>query len=268
MAHHPEVLAAEAQRDTARLNLERTVIRAPVSGIVAQRSVQVGQMAAAGHPVMTVVPVQEVYVNANFKEDQLARVRPGQKADLVSDLYGSSVKFHGRVAGLGGGTGAAFAVIPAQNATGNDQGRPTHAGAHQPRPRGTQGASLARRPLDEGDHRRVGIEAMSRGRQAQSRTHGLLLVAIVMVLAMANFLAILDLTIVNVLVPHIAGALAVAPSDGTWVITSYAVAEAIMVPLTGWLAERFGPVRVFVMCIVGFRRRLGAVRAWRRRCRC
>jgi DHA2 family multidrug resistance protein len=87
---------------------------------------------------------------------------------------------------------------------------------------------------------------------AKEEPRGLLLVSIVFILAMANFLAILDLTIVNVLVPHISGALAVATSDGTWVITSYAVAEAIMVPLTGWLAERFGPVRVFVLCIAGF----------------
>ncbi|HUO97228.1 MAG TPA: HlyD family secretion protein [Rhizomicrobium sp.] len=119
VAHHPEVLAARAQLDTAKLNLSRTVITAPVSGIVAQRNVQVGQMAAAGRPVMTIVPVQDVYVDANFKENQLARVHPGQKVVLESDLYGSSVTFHGRVAGLGGGTGAAFAVIPAQNATGN-----------------------------------------------------------------------------------------------------------------------------------------------------
>lgn len=82
--------------------------------------------------------------------------------------------------------------------------------------------------------------------------HGVTLVLVVMVLALANFLAIMDLTIVNVLVPHIAGSLAVSSSDGTWVITSYAVAEAIMVPLTGWLAERFGPVRVFVLGIAGF----------------
>jgi len=116
---HPEVLAAKAQLDTAKLNYERTVIRAPVSGIVAQRNVQVGQMAAAGHPVMTIVPISQVHVDANFKEDQLARVHPGQKATLTSDLYGSSVVFHGRVSGVGGGTGAAFAVIPAQNATGN-----------------------------------------------------------------------------------------------------------------------------------------------------
>jgi DHA2 family multidrug resistance protein len=87
---------------------------------------------------------------------------------------------------------------------------------------------------------------------SKAEPKGLLLILIVLVLAMANFLAILDLTIVNVLVPHISGSLAVAPSDGTWVITSYAVAEAIMVPLTGFLAERFGPVKVFVICIAGF----------------
>jgi membrane fusion protein (multidrug efflux system) len=117
--HHPEVLAAKAQLDTARLNLSRTIITAPVDGIVTQRNVQIGQMAAAGRPVMAVVPIQDVYVDANFKEDQLARVHPGQTVTLTSDLYGSSFKYHGRVAGLGGGTGAAFAIIPAQNATGN-----------------------------------------------------------------------------------------------------------------------------------------------------
>jgi membrane fusion protein, multidrug efflux system len=119
VAHHPEVLAAKALLDTARLNLSRTVIRAPISGIVAQRAIQVGQMAAAGRPVMAVVPIQDAYIEANFKENQLDRVHPGQKVELTSDLYGSSVTFHGRVAGLGGGTGAAFSVIPAQNATGN-----------------------------------------------------------------------------------------------------------------------------------------------------
>ncbi len=117
--HHPEVLAAKAQLDTAKLNLSRTVITAPVTGLVAQRNIQVGQMAAAGRPIMAVVPIQDVYVDANFKEDQLAKVRPGQTVTLTSDLYGSSIKFHGTVAGLGGGTGAAFAIIPAQNATGN-----------------------------------------------------------------------------------------------------------------------------------------------------
>jgi membrane fusion protein (multidrug efflux system) len=116
---HPEVLAAKTALDVAKLNLDRTVIRAPVDGVVAQLQVQLGQRVQAGAPVMTIVPIADVYVDANFKEDQLGEVRPGQSATLTSDFYGSSVTFHGVVAGVAGGAGAAFAVIPAQNATGN-----------------------------------------------------------------------------------------------------------------------------------------------------
>jgi membrane fusion protein (multidrug efflux system) len=115
----PDVLAARAQRDQARLDLARTVIRAPISGVVTRRQVQVGQRVAAGTPLMTIVPVDKLYVDANFKEGQLARVRPGQRVELESNLYGGDVVYHGRVVGLSGGTGAAFALIPAQNATGN-----------------------------------------------------------------------------------------------------------------------------------------------------
>jgi membrane fusion protein (multidrug efflux system) len=117
--NHPEVLAAKTALDVAKLNLERTVIAAPIDGVVAQLQVQVGQRVQAGAPVMTIVPIAEVHIDANFTEDQLGEVRPGQSATLTSDYYGSSVTFHGVVAGVGGGTGAAFAVIPAQNATGN-----------------------------------------------------------------------------------------------------------------------------------------------------
>ena len=115
----PDVAAAKAALDQARLDLQRTVIRAPVDGVVTNRQVQVGQRVAAGTSVMTIVPVGAVYVDANFKEGQLARVRPGQPAELTSDLYGSKTVFHGRVMGFAGGTGSAFALIPAQNATGN-----------------------------------------------------------------------------------------------------------------------------------------------------
>jgi len=115
----PDVAAAKAALDQARLDLSRTVIRAPIDGVVTNRQVQVGQRVAAGNPVMTIVPVGTVYVDANFKEGQLARVRPGQPATLVSDLYGGKTVFHGRVLGFAGGTGSAFALIPAQNATGN-----------------------------------------------------------------------------------------------------------------------------------------------------
>lgn len=116
---NPEILLARAKRDQARIDLERTVIRAPMDGVVAKRQVQLGQRVPAGAPLLSVVPVQDIYVNANFKEGQLQKVRPGQTATVTSDLYGSSVSYHGVVEGLAGGSGSAFAAIPAQNATGN-----------------------------------------------------------------------------------------------------------------------------------------------------
>lgn len=116
---NPEVALARARRDQARVNLERTVIRAPVDGVVAKRNVQVGQQVQPGTPVLAVVPTGEVHVDANFKEVQLGKVRIGQPVEIESDLYGDSATYHGVVIGLAGGTGSAFATIPAQNATGN-----------------------------------------------------------------------------------------------------------------------------------------------------
>jgi membrane fusion protein (multidrug efflux system) len=116
---HPDVLAAKARLEQARIDLERAVIRAPIDGVVDQRRVSVGQRLQPGAPVMVVVPVQSLYVDANFKEGQLREVRPGQQARLTSDLYGPKVVYHGRVEGFAGGSGSAFAAIPAQNATGN-----------------------------------------------------------------------------------------------------------------------------------------------------
>jgi len=116
---NPEVAAARASVRVAQLNLDRTVLRAPVDGVVAKRQVAVGQRAQVGASLMSVVPIDQVYVNANFKEVQLRKVRIGQPVSLTADLYGDGVKYHGRVAGFAGGTGAAFALIPAQNATGN-----------------------------------------------------------------------------------------------------------------------------------------------------
>ncbi|WP_404710914.1 HlyD family efflux transporter periplasmic adaptor subunit [Sphingomonas sp. MMS24-J13] len=116
---NPDVAGARARLAAAKLDLERTVIRAPFDGVIAQRSVQVGQRVAPGNAIMTVVPLTAMYVDANFKEGQLRNVKIGQPARLTSDLYGSGVVYHGKVIGLAGGTGSAFALIPAQNATGN-----------------------------------------------------------------------------------------------------------------------------------------------------
>jgi membrane fusion protein (multidrug efflux system) len=116
---NPEVALARAKRDQARVNLERTVIRASTDGVVVKRSVQAGQQVKEGAQLMAIVPVADIHVDANFKEGQLTQVRIGQPAEVTSDLYGGKVTYHGRVVGLAGGTGAAFATIPAQNATGN-----------------------------------------------------------------------------------------------------------------------------------------------------
>jgi len=116
---NPEVLAARARLDQAQMDLARTVIRAPLDGVVAQRRVQLGQRVQPGMPLMAVVPVNDIYVDANFKEVQLEKVRVGQSVTLHADIYGKNVTYHGVVAGFSGGSGSAFAAIPAQNATGN-----------------------------------------------------------------------------------------------------------------------------------------------------
>ncbi|AJA07339.1 secretion protein HlyD [Sphingopyxis fribergensis] len=115
----PDVAAAEARLEKAKLDLARTVLRAPVDGIVTNRQVQVGQRIAAGAPIMILVPISTAYVDANFKESQFEDIRIGQPVELVSDYYGGDVVFRGKVVGVAGGTGAAFSLIPAQNATGN-----------------------------------------------------------------------------------------------------------------------------------------------------
>ena len=119
LSHQPQVQAAAGQLRMAYLNLQRAAIIAPVSGYVAKRSVQLGQRVQPGTPLMTVIPLEQVWVDANFKETQLGHMRLGQPVELTSDLYGSDVTFKGRLASLGLGTGAAFSLLPAQNASGN-----------------------------------------------------------------------------------------------------------------------------------------------------
>jgi membrane fusion protein (multidrug efflux system) len=115
----PAVRAARAKLDAAQLDLDRTVIRAPIDGTVTKRQIQLGQRIAQGTPIMTLVPLTQVYIDANFKERQLQNVQVGMPATAKADIYGGSVVYHGKVAGIAGGTGASMALIPAQNATGN-----------------------------------------------------------------------------------------------------------------------------------------------------
>lgn len=119
VAHHPDVRQAAAQLRQAWLARGRTALPAPVDGMVARRSVQVGQRVAPGTALMSVVALDQLWVEANFKENQLRHMRVGQPVTLLSDLHGDSVQYHGVVSGLDAGTGSAFALLPAQNATGN-----------------------------------------------------------------------------------------------------------------------------------------------------
>ena len=116
---HPDVRNAAAAVRNAYLNYARTTLPAPVSGFVARRNVQLGQRVSPGAPLMAVVPLDQVWVDANFKEPQLAGMRVGQPVTLTADLYGKNIQYHGKVVGFGAGTGSAFSLLPAQNATGN-----------------------------------------------------------------------------------------------------------------------------------------------------
>jgi membrane fusion protein (multidrug efflux system) len=116
---HPNVMRAAARLHEALLALQRTALLAPVSGQVAKRNVQVGQRINPGAPLMAIVPLDRLWVDANFKEAQLRNMRVGQNVQLTADLYGSDMKYTGKVLGLAAGTGGAFALLPAQNASGN-----------------------------------------------------------------------------------------------------------------------------------------------------
>jgi membrane fusion protein (multidrug efflux system) len=117
--NHPDVAAAIAQVRDALVALARTTLSAPVGGVIARRNVQIGQRVAQGSALMAIVPLDQMWVTANLKENQLRAVRTGQPVTLTSEVYGEKTVFHGRVAGQEAGTGSAFAQVPAQNATGN-----------------------------------------------------------------------------------------------------------------------------------------------------
>jgi len=163
---HPDVQSAAARVRAAYLAYARTVLPAPVSGIVDKRNVQVGQRVSPGMPLMAVIPLDQLWVDANFKEEQLLDLRVGQPATLTADVYGGEVKFHGRVAGFGAGTGSAFALLPPQNATGNwikvVQRVPVRI-ALEP-------AEVARHPLRIGLSMQVDVDTRQRGGAFQPKS--------------------------------------------------------------------------------------------------
>lgn len=116
---HPLVLEAEDQLRTAWVNLQRTVIRAPVEGYIGQKNVQLGESVNPNRPIVSIIPLDQLWVNANFKEVKLSKIYIGQKVELISDIYGKKMPFSGTIVGISPGTGSSFSVLPAENATGN-----------------------------------------------------------------------------------------------------------------------------------------------------
>jgi membrane fusion protein (multidrug efflux system) len=162
---HPRVLQAEANLRSAWLTAARTRVVAPVSGYVVRRAVQLGQQVGPSTEMLAIVPVESVWVDANFKENQLRAVRIGQPVQVSADMYGSHVTYHGRVLGLQAGTGSALAVLPAQNASGNwikiVQRLPVRIGLDS--------AELARHPLFVGLSTTVHVDVQDQGGAALSQ---------------------------------------------------------------------------------------------------
>ncbi len=293
---HPNVTRAAGRVHDAYLALRRTELRAPVDGYVARRSVQIGQRVQAGAALMTIVALDRVWVDANFKEVQLRRLRIGQPVTLKADVYGKQIEYRGTIEGLGAGTGAAFALLPAQNATGNwikvvqrvpvrialdpkqlvehplrvglsmtarvdigdtsgrmlsDATRPVQAAR-------VDDAQAARRAADESvrtiiaEHCGCSLAAKKWRMGPHPPLRGAQLVLGTVALSMSTFMTVLDSSIANVSIPSISGDVGVSPEQGTWIITSFGVANAISVPLTGWLVQRFGQVRLMVTIVLLF----------------
>ena len=254
---HPAVRAALTNLDNARLNLERTTIKAPADGIVSQiEKLNVGQYAAAGSPMLTLVETGNVWIEANLKETQLTSVKPGQPADIAIDAYPDS-KIQGSVASIGAGTGSEFSLIPAQNATGNwvkvvqrlpvrlkvdRRIRPAAAHRHERVRVDRHRQDAAGYPAE------VSVEAASSSPAEEVAHRGPLTVAIML----ATIMQVIDTTIANVALPHMQASLNATQDTITWVLTSYIVAAAIMTPVTGWLSDNLGRKRFFPIAVIGF----------------
>ena len=248
--------AAKAALDQALLNLSYTKIYAPANGIVGKRSVELGSRIEPGQTLMFVTETDEIWVTANFKETQLARMHPGQKVTIHVDTFGRN--YQGYVKNLPGASGDRFSLLPAENATGNYvkvvQRLPVRILFDR---RAGSRSSVASRNVGGAQ----GMAAISAARAAIAKSpapnqappqaaHNPW--AIALTVTMATFMELLDTSISNVSLPHIAGGLGTSYDESTWVLTSYLVANAIILPMSAWLSRVFGRKRYYMMCVALF----------------
>ena len=240
---------ARAQKDRADADLQRTELRATVDGRVTKLTAAVGALAAPGQAIMVIVPL-EVWVTANFKESQLADMRVGQPVDIRIDAFGGRI-FPGQVDSVQAGSGTAFSLLPAENATGNYvkvvQRVPVKITFNQ-RPRSNwDRACRSFPPSPSVPERIVACLDAAKGEYGDANPW-----IIAVLVAIATFMEVLDTTIANVALRYISGGLAVSSDEASWVITTYLVANSIVLCASGWIAEMFGRKSFFLVCIALF----------------
>ena len=270
LEQHPMVQHAQAALDRAELNLSYAEIHAPENGIVTKvDQLQVGDYVNASTPLFSLMSTDRVWVEANFKETELTHMRPGQTATVEVDTY-PDVVFPAKVESLSPGHRAhLLAAAGRERDRQLGEGRPASAGTPQHRPFRAGGPAPRRVECDRGSRHRAppplaqpgraalcmarGFDDASRGAvRGETPTPVANRGAITASIMLATFMQGVDTTIANVALPHMQGSFSAAQDQIAWVITSYIVAAAIMTPLTGWLAARFGIKYVFLISVAGF----------------
>ncbi len=300
-----KLLQAERNLDQAKLNLRYCKVYAEIDGAITSKNVNPGNNVTAGQSLMTIRSLHDLWIDANFKETQLAKLRIGQPVKIETDMYGSHQEFEGRISGFTMGTGQTLSLLPPQNATGNyvkivqrlpvkieltdydPDKAPLFAGLsvtpyvyfkeRGDRPECRQSSAAATRIEQSTVNTQQSRELSRRCSTSQGKTMSsassialnpgaaisrpavnVWIIAIIVVVP--TFMEILDTTIANVALRYIAGGLSAAQTDADWVITSYLAANAIVLPITGWLSSRLGRRNYFLLCIALFTLRLGHVR--------
>ena len=266
------VQAAQASLDQAKLNLSYTHIVAPATGVVGNKTVQVGQRVQPGEQLLTLVPLNDIWITADFRETQLRKMHRGQPVTVHVDTTGRDYK--GYVEGMPGATGELDSLLPPENATGNYvkvvqrlpvriRLYPGENRDHRLRPgmsveptvwvNDQQKTGEQRTLMDHNGSAMSAapkiIDPRGSATPAKRRVNPWIIAAVV---SLAAFMEVLDTSIANVALPYMAGGLASSLDDASWVLTSYLVANAVVLPISGWLSIRFGRKRFYMACVVIF----------------
>ena len=241
---------AVAQLEIAEANFSRTLVTAPEAGRVTRLTAARGNYASVGQALMMFVP-QTVWVTANFKETQLQSVRPGDPVEITVDAYPGR-KFKGHVDSIQAGSGTAFSLLPAENATGNYvkivQRVPVKIVFDRP-PDVLLGPGMSAVPSVKA---RMSEQRHYSGPESRSSAGDRSPWLIAIVVSIATFMVVLDTAIANVALRYIAGSLAVSVDESTWIVTTYLIANAVVLPVSGWLSNVIGRKRFYMLCVALF----------------